>query len=94
MSLKRPLGLWLLSLSLLLIPLIAMNITSEVQWSVGDFVGATILLSILVIGIEIALRMFRSRKARIIAAALVVLVFVVQWIELAVGLFNSPLAGN
>ena len=94
MLLKRPLALWLLSLSLLLIPLIAMNTTSEVQWSVGDFVAAAILLSLLVIGIEIALRMFPSKKARIIAGAIVLLVFVVLWIELAVGLFNSPLAGN
>lgn len=80
--------------TLLTIPLIAMQFTTEVQWDLLDFViAAAILISV---GMFIAFVMNQPvlQKYRWFIISAVVLVFVLLWMELAVGLFGSPIAGS
>ena len=79
---------------LLLIPFIAMQFTDQVNWTPFDFVVAGILLLGIGILCELAMRMIKNSKTRIIVVVgLVILLFLI-WAELAVGIFGTPLAGN
>tara|TARA_A100001037_G_scaffold250658_1_gene233798 strand:+ start:581 stop:859 length:279 start_codon:yes stop_codon:yes gene_type:complete len=81
------------ALSPLSIPLIAMFITDEVQWSVFDFlIMGGILISFASIGNYIYTT-YKDQKRTWLLYVLA-LVFLLLWIELAVGIFNSPIAGN
>lgn len=79
---------------LLLFPLIAMQFSNEVNWKLGDFIIASILLSSLGLGFEFVLRKFKKRNQRLILFASLLIFFALIWIELAVGLFGSQFAGN
>ena len=79
---------------ILLIPFIAMQFTSEVNWKFGDFIVASILLSTLGLGIEFVLRKFKNRTQRLILFISLLFVFGLIWLELAVGIMETPLAGN
>ena len=81
-------------LILLSVPFIAMQLTEDVAWSGFDFLVMGGLLTVVGIGIEIAIRKLKTLKQRFIAVAVVVLFFLLIWIELAVGLFGTPFAGN
>ena len=79
---------------LLLIPLIAMQFTDQVNWTPFDFVIAAILLLGIGILCELAMRKIKNSKTRIIVVVgLVILLFLI-WAELAVGIFGTPLAGD
>lgn len=79
---------------LLLIPFIAMQFTNEVAWSVMDFVMAGILLLGTGLAIEFVLRKVKNTKHRIIICILILLTLLLLWLELAVGIFGTPIAGN
>ena len=79
---------------LLLIPLIAMQFTNEVNWSVLDFVIAGILLFGTGLLCELALRKIKPFKYRIVILAGILLVLFIIWAELAVGLFGTPFGGH
>jgi hypothetical protein len=79
------------SLSILLIPLIAMQFTNEVQWSVFDFIVAGVLLSGTGVTLELLLRKFKTFKTRFIAGAILFIIFFLIWVELAVGIFGTLL---
>ena len=81
-------------LILLSVPFIAMQLTEDVAWSGFDFLIMGGLLTVVGIGIEIAIRKLKTFNQRFIAVAVVVLFFLLIWIELAVGLFGTPFAGN
>lgn len=76
------------------IPLIAMQFTHEVNWTVSDFILMGILLSGTALLCELILRIVKKTKHRIILCGSVLLSFLLIWAELAVGIFNSPIAGN
>jgi hypothetical protein len=80
--------------SLLLIPLIAMSFTAEVQWSLFDFIVMGILLMAVGTGLEIVLRKVLSPGRRLLWLSAVVFAGLLLWAELAVGIFGSPLAGS
>lgn len=82
------------SVSLLLIPLIAMQFTSEVNWSLLDFVVMGTLLLSVGFGIRYVLLKNSSFQKRLIYLSLVLLAFVLIWAELAVGIFGTPFAGS
>lgn len=76
--------IWALLFTLWVLPLIAMGFTHEVEWQVGDFLVAGLLLGIIALGIEYALRLNAGLWVRsglifgtVIAVALV-------WILLAI----------
>jgi hypothetical protein len=82
------------SLSLLLIPLIAMQFSDQVNWSPGDFVVMGLLLLSVGFGMSFFLRRTASAQKRFAYILILLLVFLLIWAELAVGIFGSPLAGS
>ena len=91
---KRLIGVVLTSVILLLIPLIAMQFTEEVNWNLFDFIIAGTLLIGAGLMIELVLRKTEKIKYRIIIVAALLIVFLLIWAELAVGIFGTPLSGH
>jgi hypothetical protein len=79
---------------LLLIPLIAMQFTSEVTWSVFDFLVAGVLLLVTGLLVEGVLRTVKTKSKRLLLVSVILLILALIWIELAVGLFGTPFAGS
>lgn len=79
---------------ILTIPLVAMQFTTEVNWSLFDFVVAGILLLGTGLIIELILRNVKLLKHRILLSAIVLFILFLVWAELAVGLFGTPFAGS
>ncbi|MEZ4799791.1 MAG: hypothetical protein R2809_08470 [Flavobacteriales bacterium] len=74
--------------TLLLIPFIAMQFTTEVKWTLFDFMAMGGLLATTGAAIEIILRTFKTKKQRLILSMVTVFLFLLTWAELAVGIFN------
>ncbi len=79
---------------LLLIPLIAMQFTNEVQWTLSDFVLMGILLTGTGLLLNLAIRKIRATTTRFLVGGAILLTFLLIWAELAVGIFGSPFAGS
>lgn len=79
---------------ILLLPLVAMQFTSEVNWSVFDFIVAGVLLFGTGGLIEFSLRKIKSIKQRVWIIAGILFILFLVWAELAVGLFGTPFAGS
>ncbi|WP_250433952.1 hypothetical protein [Hanstruepera flava] len=80
--------------ALLLIPLIAMQFTSEVNWIYTDFIVFGVLLLTVGVLVEYILRIVKNQERRIILIAFLILIFLLIWAELGVGIFGSPFAGS
>ncbi|WP_223033780.1 hypothetical protein [Hanstruepera marina] len=80
--------------ALLLIPLIAMQFTSEVNWRYTDFIVMGVLLLTVGVLAEYTLRIVKNQERRIILIAFLILLFLLIWAELAVGIFGTPFAGS
>ena len=91
---KRLIGLLLSPLLLLLVPLIAMQYTTEVNWTVGDFLVAGVLLLGIGLAIELLLRRISQQRQRTLWIILTIVIFLLVWAELAVGIFGTPFAGS
>jgi peptidoglycan/LPS O-acetylase OafA/YrhL len=91
---KRLIGIVLAVAFLLLIPLIAMQFTNEVDWSLFDFAIAAFLLLGTGLLCELVLRKFKKPGHRVVICAVILLALFLVWAELAVGIFGSPLAGS
>jgi hypothetical protein len=93
-------GIWRLVmwgglLALLSLPALAMSLgAAGVDWSASDFMIMGVLLAILGLSIETAVRILASWRARLAAIAMAILVFLSIWAELAVGVFDTPFAGS
>ena len=84
----RPI-LWSIPVMLLLLPAVAMQFTSEVNWDVFDFIFATIMFGSVGLVIELTVRSsdivaFRAAVGIAIAAA-----FLIIWINGAVGIIGD-----
>jgi len=88
MQSKRLKLISLVVFGILLIPLIAMQFTDEVDWSIGDFIIAGILLFCLGFIVSYLSSKIESHKYRIASIVFFILLFVIIWVELAVGIFN------
>jgi hypothetical protein len=64
------------------------------DWSGFDFLVAAVLLTAAVLAFLLFVRPGKSRRYRVVAAAMIIVVLLVVWLELAVGLFGSPFAGS
>ncbi|MFT4524577.1 MAG: hypothetical protein ACI9FU_001907 [Granulosicoccus sp.] len=91
---RRPLIFGIASTGILLIPLIGMQFTSEVNWNAADFIVAAALLFGIGTVLELTLRTIKKKRHRIVAVVVLLLSLCLVWAELAVGLFGSPLAGS
>jgi len=77
-----------------MIPLIAMQFTTEVHWTAVDFIVAALLLLGFGFLIAFVWNTLASSKYRIFIVVGILLVLLLLWTELAVGIFGSPLAGS
>lgn len=91
---KRLIIIEMMALLLLLIPLIAMQFSDEVNWTLFDFVVAAILLLGTGLVIEFVLRNVKKITHRIIICIIILAVLLLIWAELAVGIFGTPFSGN
>lgn len=94
MQKKRLMVIILVVSFLLLIPFIAMQFTNEVNWSLFDFTAATILLVSGGLLCELVFIKVKKNKHRIILCFALLLLFLLVWVELAVGIFGTPFAGQ
>ena len=79
---------WGAAAGLILLPLVAMQFTNEVNWNAADFIAAAVMLGSVGLGLELAVR--RGNRAYTIAAALALLVsFLSFWFSGAVGIIGN-----
>ena len=81
-------------LLILIIPLAGMAFTDEFNWSLFDFIIMGALLLALGIGIQFIRHRIKQPKKRILLIGLLMVLFLIIWIELAVGIFGTPFAGS
>ena len=91
---KRLYIIFTISLFLLLIPKIAMQFTDEVNWTLVDFIVAGGLLFIAGLISEIVMRKIKSPSFKLALLSTIIIIVILIWIELAVGIFGTPFAGN
>ena len=84
----------MITAAILLIPLIAMQFTEEVNWTMGDFIVAGTLLLGFSLLLDFALRQSKRSRYRVLITISILILFLLLWAELAVGLFGTPVAGN
>jgi len=84
----------LLAASILLVPLVAMQLSDEVSWSTSDFVIAGALLLGTGLMFEFVVRKIANPRRRLILCSILVLAFLLVWADLAVGIFGLPWSGS
>jgi len=91
---NKYLALAVVILCVLCIPLIGMQLSTEVNWTALDFVTAAVLL----FGTGmLSLKLYsksRSSKYFLVLLILVILAFILVWVKMAVGIFDSPISGS
>ena len=78
-------------LLLLLLPLIGMFFSNEINWSFFDFIIMSILILSMSFGIKQVLKATKNIKYRILLIGIILIVFLLVWAELAVGIFWRPI---
>ncbi len=78
----------------LCIPLVGNLISSEINWSGYDFLIAGVILWSTAGLIHLILSRVAKFPLRIMFCCVMLLVIALIWIELAVGIFGTPLGGN
>ena len=91
---KRHIGIVITVALLLLIPLIAMQFTDEVNWTLFDFIVAGFLLLVTGLMCELVIRKVNKIEQRILICVAIIAALLLIWVELAVGIFGTPFAGT
>lgn len=91
---KRIIGIVLTVALLLLIPLIAMQFTNEVNWTFIDFIVAGFLLFATGLACDLVIRKVTKVEYRIAVCLIILAALVLLWAELAVGVFGTPFGGS
>lgn len=91
---KRIISIILAVPVLLMIPLIAMQFTDEVNWTLSDFIIMGILLLSTGVICELVIRSVKNSTYRIALCIVVLFMLFLIWAELAVGVFGTPFSGN
>lgn len=85
----------LITVLMLIIPFVEqLDGNAAFNWSVFDFVLAFILLFSFGLILEFTFRKLPNKKLKFIVILMILFLFVLIWAELAVGIFNSPIAGD
>ena len=84
---NQSLALWGSVVIILLIPLIAMQFTDEVNWDFMDFLVAGALLTFAALAYDLASRKLSNARIRMAIGIVILATLLIVWIELAVGLF-------
>jgi hypothetical protein len=72
---------------LLLLPLLAMQITTEVNWDFNDFIVGGILLYGTAVIFELIMQNIKRSNFRNWMLVILLLILLIIWVELAVGIF-------
>lgn len=80
---------WGLAALILLLPLVAMRFTDEVNWTVLDFVFAGVLIGGVGLAFELTVRMTRNHAYRAGVGAALAAAFLIIWANGAVGMIGS-----
>lgn len=91
---KRFIGVVITVALLLLLPMVAMQFTDEVNWTPFDFAAMGVLLLGTGLMCELVMRKVTKIKYRVGICLAILAAFLVIWIELAVGIFGTPFAGS
>lgn len=94
MTIRKIITLSSALLALLLIPLIAMQYTNEVTWTLIDFVVAAALLIGAFLAIYLTVVKINRKFHRITLTIVILTMFFLVWAELAVGIIGTPFAGS
>lgn len=84
--------MWI-TVAVLLVVFLASLLSDQVTWSIYDFLIGGGLIFVFAT-IETILWNKLKSKHRLFVVLFVLLVFLILWAEMAVGLFDSPLAGS
>lgn len=71
-----------------------MLFTDEVRWSLFDFVIMGLMLVALGVGVQLVARSVQGSTRLFLIVAVIILLFLLLWGEMAVGLFGSPISGD
>jgi uncharacterized membrane protein YgdD (TMEM256/DUF423 family) len=80
--------------AILLVPLVAMRFTREVNWGLLDFAVAAVLLAGTGSLYVLLTHKLRTAPQRRLVGGGLLLTLLLLWAELAVGVFGSPIAGG
>jgi hypothetical protein len=80
--------------AILLVPLVAMRFTREVNWGLLDFAVAAVLLAGTGSLSVLLTHKLRTAPQRRLVGGGLLLTLLLLWAELAVGVFGSPIAGS
>jgi hypothetical protein len=80
--------------ALLSIPFLVMKLGGDMRWSIFDFIVAGVPLLCTGLAIEFVLRKVQSTAHRLAICAVILFILFIVWVELAVGLIGTPLAGS
>lgn len=80
--------------AILMLPMLGMQFTDEVNWTPSDFVLMGALLSGTGFMLMLVARKVRNPRYKMLAGAGLVLALLLVWAELAVGIFGTPFAGS
>jgi len=91
---QTTLTIYALPVALLSIPFLGNIVSNEVNWSASDFLIAGALLFTTAFLINMVRNKIKKQNQRIMICIFILLTLVLIWMELAVGVFGSPFAGN
>jgi hypothetical protein len=80
---------WTIARIILLLPLVAMQFTDEVNWDVADFAFAAVLLGGVGLAYELAVRKSSDTTYRVAIGVALAAVFLLVWVNAAVGIIGS-----
>ena len=80
---------WSIAALLLLLPLVAMQFTAEVNWTVGDFFFAGLMIGVVGLAFELAVRMSDSWAYRAGVGCALAASFMIVWAGGAVGMIGD-----
>lgn len=91
---QRSIMLYSIPFVILSIPFIAMQFTTEVNWTLSDLVIMGGLIFATVFVIDLVLKKFKTFKSRLIIVSVIIISLMLTWAEMAVGILGSSIAGN
>ncbi len=93
MKKKNILRIAVVTLLILIIPMVAMQISEGVDWDLRDFATMGVLIFGTGLALDWVVRKL-DKKKRAIALIAILAGFILIWAELAVGLMGTPIAGS
>ncbi|CAD0223377.1 hypothetical protein [Chryseobacterium sp. JV274] len=91
---QKTVTIYALPLVLLCIPLLGNLLSKEVNWSASDFLIAGALLFTTAFLINMVRNKIKKQSQKVLICIFILLALALIWVELAVGIFGSPFAGN